>query len=92
MTTIEPMPGTVLVQLAESEYGNIPVPVKSHDSLTWGQVVSVNEDDVIACGFLRGRVAYWRKYKDDARIPNTKLALIEIKDILGSSYDSDSTN
>jgi co-chaperonin GroES (HSP10) len=82
---IEPMRGTVLVELGTSEWGDIPVPEKSHDSLTWGKVVAVNEDDKEAYGFLQNRNAHWRKYKDDARVDNN-YAFIEIKDILGTSY------
>lgn len=91
MTTYEPEPGTVLVKLAESEFGNIPVPTKAYDSLTWGLVVKLNSADTTKT-YLENRIAYWRKYKDDARVPETKFALIEIKDILGSSYESDPNN
>jgi len=89
MTSIEPMAGTVLVKLATSEFGDIPVPEKQHDSMTWGQVLLVNKFDHEIYGFLEGRMAYWRKYKDDARIPGKdKLVFIEIKDILGTSYEA----
>jgi len=89
MTSIEPMAGTVLAKLSTSEFGDIPVPEKQHDSMTWGKVLAVNGYDLEIYGYLEGRVAYWRKYKDDARIPGEdRLVFIEIKDILGTSYEA----
>lgn len=88
---IEPEPGNVLVQLPESEHGDLPVVKKEHDSLTWGTVIFVNVTDSEHYGYLLGRVAHWRKYKDDARLGGN-LALIEIRDILGTSYDTSSTD
>lgn len=91
---IEPEKGVVLVKLGVSEYGDIPVPPKDHDSLTWGEVVSINKEDRDDYSYLLGRRAHWRKYKDDLRIDakvgDSILCLIEIKDILGTSYDTDS--
>ncbi len=89
MTTIEPMPGVILVELPASEFGDVPTIAKSHDSMTYGKVLAMHELDKEE-QYLLGRVAYWRKYKDDARIPHTQYALIEISDILGSSYDTES--
>lgn len=84
--TIQPEPGNVVVKLPVSEYGDIPVPEKQHDSLTWGTVVAISEADKDKA-YLMGRTAYWRKYKDDARLGDN-LCLIEIKDIMGSSFEN----
>ena len=84
---IEPTKGTVLVELGTSEWGDIPVPEKAHDSLTWGKVVAVNESETKEYGWMVGRNAHWRKYKDDARVDRTSC-FIEIKDILGTSYEN----
>lgn len=82
------MKGVILAKLSTSEYGDIPVPEKDYDSITWGTVLAVHPEDETQYGYLLGRQAHWRKYKDDARIAGEKtLVLIEIKDILGSSYD-----
>lgn len=83
---IEPEEGVVLVLLPESEWGELPVVRKEHDSLTWGLVVAVNPGQPNKA-YLLGRNAYWRKYKDDARFG--KYALIDIKDIMGVSIGSD---
>lgn len=83
------MKGTVLAKLSASEYGDIPVPEKDYDSITWGTVVELNKDDA-DYDYLLGRQIYYRRFKDDARIAFDKtLVLIEIKDILGSSYDEE---
>lgn len=87
---IEPNEGVVLVELPTSEWGNIPVPEKPHDSLTGGMIIAINPADSEKFGHWNGRMAHWRKYKDDARIKKN-LALIEIKDILGTSYESTET-
>jgi hypothetical protein len=92
MIHVVPQPGVALVKLPVSDYGAIPVPERSHDSLTWGTVISLHEDDK-KYEYLIGRTAYWRKYKDDARVKgDDKLVFIEINDILGSSYDDSHTN
>jgi len=92
---IEPSVGTVLVKLAVSEHGDIPVPEKNHDSITNGTILAVHPDDKEKYGDLVGRTGYWRLYKDDlridARVGAEKLCLIEIKDILGSSYEDTSS-
>ena len=78
MSSIKPSRGVVLVDLIPA-FGDIPTVQKSHDSLTSGKVIAVNkydEKDLLGC------TAFWRLYKDDARLPGN-LALIEIKDILG---------
>ncbi len=90
---IEPTKGNILAKLSTSEYGDIPVPEKDYDSITWGTVVATNEEDKEEYGYLLGRQAYWRRFKDDCRIADEKtLVLIEINDILGSSYESTDTS
>ena len=97
MTILEPMQGSVLAELATSEFGDIPVPEKQHDSTTWAKVMAVNENDKEYL-YLLDRTIFYRKYKDDARIPSViedkkKLVFIDIKDILGTAYEgSASTN
>ncbi|MDE1829390.1 MAG: hypothetical protein KGI25_03605 [Thaumarchaeota archaeon] len=91
MKILEPMQGSVLVELGISEFGDIPVPTKDHDSMTWGRVIAVNEEDK-DFEFLIDRIAFWRKYKDDARVPDTiaegkRYVWIEIKDILGTANE-----
>jgi hypothetical protein len=86
---IEPSEGVVLVELA-GNFGVVTMTEKSYDSLTSGKVIAVNPNDK-GNAYLLGRTEYHRAYKDDCRIPNhddPKLALIEVKDILGSSYES----
>jgi hypothetical protein len=80
---VAPEPGVAVVQLPTSEYGDVPVLTKAHDSLTYGMLLAVNEADQKNKGYLVGRTVYFRKYKDDARLTGNQ-ALIEIKDILGS--------
>lgn len=82
MSRVEPEPGNVVVKLPEA----LPTVVKDHDSLTYGVVISVSPTDKDK-QYLLGKVAYWRKYKDDARIDN-QHALIEIKDIMGHESTS----
>lgn len=77
-SAIKPEQGIVVVEFPMV----LPTVVKDHDSLTYGKVIAVNEKDVDKA-YLLGKTAYWRKYKDDARIDNDH-ALIEIKDIMGS--------
>lgn len=89
---IEPADGVVLVKLSTSEFGDIPVPEKAHDSMTHGIIVAVSRDNSILQEHI-GKLAFWRKFKDDARIPGKeKLVLIEVKDILGYGTDSSSSN
>lgn len=86
---VEPEPGVILVRLATSEFGDVPVPEKAHDSMTHGTVVAINPENKDRA-YLMGRTAYFRKYKDDARLfEDNKLALIEIKDVLGTSYEKE---
>lgn len=87
--TIKPVKGVVVVKLPLSEFGDIPVPEKAHDSVTYGEVVSINPKDTDAKEFM-GTTVHFRKYKDDARIG--ELCLIEIKDILGSSVETTADN
>lgn len=88
MISNEPFKGVVLVELL-GEFGNIPTVVKEHTTLTSGTIIAVNKADEEEYGFLVGRTAYWRKYKDDARIGKNGC-FIDIKDILGSSYEDTS--
>lgn len=85
------MPGTALVSLGASNFGDVPVPEKSHDTITWGTIIKLNKEDEKQYGYLLNREGYWRAYKDDAKIDphvgQKKLCLIDIKDILGSSYE-----
>jgi len=84
---IEPMQGTVLVKLADSEFGAVRTPGKAYDTITWGTVIAINKNDSDH-EYLLNREAYWRPWKDEARLPFDKtLAHIEIKDILGTSYE-----
>lgn len=90
---ISPSAGVVLVELAPSNYGNFRLPEKTYDSITSGTVIAVPSDDEEHQAWV-GRTAYWRAYKDDCRVPaedGRKLALIEIKDILGTAYVSTDT-
>lgn len=91
-TIIEPADGVVLAKLSTSEFGDIPIPEKAHDSMTYGVIVKVPKGAGMENRI--GQTAFWRKYKDDARIPGKdKLVLIEQKDILGYAHsDTDSSN
>lgn len=86
---IEPRTGAVLVELAASNYGAIPLPEKSYDSITSGKIIAVSDEvSIPPLKEMIGKTGYWRLYKDDCRVegPNgEKQALIEIKDILGLS-------
>jgi len=88
---IEPQEGRVLVRLETSEYGAIPVPEKTYDSVTSGTILSVNEKDKDSYGYLVGKIGYWKLYKDDLRVgvlpTGEKLALILINDIDGTSEE-----
>jgi hypothetical protein len=87
---IEPSDGVVLVELAASNYGDFQLPEKSYDSISYGVIVAISPVPGLAKDWI-GRTAYWRMYKDDCRLTDDndrKLALIEIKDILGTSYAS----
>lgn len=88
---IEPEEGRVLVRLDTSEYGAIPVPEKTYDSVTSGVILSVNEKDKEKYDYLVGRKGYWKLYRDDLRVAvlptGEKLALILINDIDGTSKE-----
>lgn len=93
---IEPEKGRVLVKLDTSEYGDVPVPEKTYDSVVSGEIIKTSKYDKTWYGkrkykHLIGRKGYWRLYKDDlrvARLPSgEKLALILIKDIDGTSEE-----
>lgn len=93
MIMIEPQTGVVLVELATSNYGDIPMPEKSYDSITSGKIIALPEHNV-TMQFKIGDIGYWRLYKDDCRVEGPKgekLALIEVKDILGVSSASKDT-
>jgi len=88
---IEPAKGRVLVKLGASAYGEIPVPPKDYDSITYGLIVKVSEEDEKEYGNWVKKIGYWRKYKDDMRVEviegGDSLALIDIIDIMGTSYE-----
>lgn len=81
----------MLVRLETSEYGAIPVPEKTYDSVTSGIILSVNSNEESEYGYLIGRKGYWKLYKDDLRVgtlpSGEKLALIQINDIEGTSEE-----
>lgn len=85
------MKGRVLVKLGTSEYGDIPVPPKDYDSITYGEIVGVCPEEKAEYGYLVGRTGHWRRYLDDMRVAvidgGESLALIDIKDIMGTSHD-----
>lgn len=89
---IEPEEGRVLVRLETSEYGAIPVPEKTYDSVTSGTILSINPKDKDK-EYLVGRKGYWKLYMDDLRVgtlpTGEKLALILISNIEGTSRESD---
>ena len=85
---IEPAKGRVLVKLGASDYGDIPVPPKDFDSSSYGVIVKVNPEDEHDYGHWVGRVGYWKKFKDDLRLPEEdKLVLMPINDVDGTSYE-----
>lgn len=81
----------MLVRLDTSEFGAIPVPEKTYDSVTKGIILSVNSKDENEYGYLVGKRGYWRLYKDELRVgelpTGEKLALILINDIEGTSEE-----
>jgi len=82
---IKPALGIVLVELPNSNYGSVPFPEKSYDSVTYGTIVAVHPDDDQS---LLGKTEYHRLFKDDCRVKGDngeKQALIEIADIMGTS-------
>lgn len=88
---IEPAKGRVLVKLGASNYGDIPVPPKDYDSITYGLIVRVNEQDKEEYGAWVNKIGYWRQFKDDMRVEVSEggesLALVDINDIMGTSYE-----
>lgn len=88
---IEPTKGRVLVKLGASNYGDIPVPPKDYDSITYGLIIKVNELDKEQCGEWLNKIGYWRQYKDDMKVEVTEggesLALIDINDVMGISHE-----
>jgi hypothetical protein len=83
LTMIQPEVGTALVELSKS---SIPTPEKSYDSVMSGRIIALHPEDMKLKSYLLHRIGYWRQFKDDLRVSNNQ-ALIEIKDILGSSPD-----
>lgn len=91
---IEPFVGVVLVELPASNYGVIPMPSKSYDSITHGTVLAINPKDQDTWGHLVGRTVHYPTFKDDCKVKTDdkrNLQLIPIKDIYGSSY-TETTN
>lgn len=89
---IEPEVGILLIQLASSKYGAISTDKKNYkDEPTFGKVIAVNPDDETNKRFM-GRTVYYRQFKDDCRTGDDKLALIEVKDVMGSSDASTLSN
>lgn len=88
MYTTEPFLGVVLAEIPLSDSGTATVE-KSYTSLSWAVVIKLHPDDVEKYGYLLNRRIHFRLYKDDCRVKNNnkREALIEIKDILGSSYE-----
>lgn len=88
---VEPTKGRILVKLGVSEYGDIPVPPKDYDSITWGLIVKVHPDDEKEYGKWVGKFGHWKKFMDDLRIDsvvgNETLALIPIDKVDGLSYE-----
>ena len=88
---IEPTKGRVLVKLGVSEYGDIPVPPKDYDSITWGLIIKLNSEDEKQYSSWVGKYGHWKKYMDDLRIGEMAgketLALIEISKIDGISWE-----
>lgn len=87
---ITPQAGVVLVALSASNYGAVPLTEKTtFDSITSGTIIAISPLDEKDLTFKVGDMGYWRQYKDDARVKGDKgekQALIEIKDILGTSH------
>ena len=79
----EPEPGNALVNLVPT-YGDVPVPPKSYDSLTAGEILAVHPNDKDK-QYLVGRIGHWAQFKDDVRLEGN-IAFVPLKDILGSSY------
>ena len=88
---IEPTKGRVLVKLGVSEYGDIPVPPKDYDSITWGLIVKLHPDDVKEYGHWVNKFGHWRKFMDDMRVDfssgSENFALVDIDKIMGISYE-----
>lgn len=91
---IEPVSGRILVKLGVSEYGDIPVPEKTYDSITYGEILKVHPDDNIDSWV--GMTGHWRLYMDDLRVATLptgeKLALILLDKVDGISHDDDKSN
>lgn len=88
---IEPVKGRILVKLGASEYGNIPVPEKTYDSVTSGEIIKINPEDEHDYGNWVGRTGHWKQFKDDLRVATLptgeKLAIILISDVDGTSHE-----
>lgn len=85
MNKYSPQPGNALVRLIP-DYGAIKVPTKSYDSIMRGKILAINEKDSDDYIHLIGKVGHWRQFKDDLRLDD-EHALIELKDILGTSEE-----
>lgn len=88
---IEPAKGRLLVKLGASPYGDIPVPPKDYDSVTYGTIIKLHPDDMKEYGHWIGRVGYFKLYMDDLKVTDElggdKLSLIAIDKIDGTSYE-----
>lgn len=89
---IEPQPEVLLIELAASNHGDLPIG-EQYNEITQGVVIKINPEDKEFHGKLLNRTVYFRQFKGDCQIfhDKKKLALIELKDILGSSYAPENT-
>jgi len=88
---VEPSVGTVLVELAASNFGAVSTVEKKFDSITSGTIIAVNDADKDKYGIWIGRTGHWEEYKDSCRLKlstGEKGALIQIKDVAGTSYNT----
>lgn len=76
MINLEPMPGYVLVELAE-EFAGVYVPDKKYDTKTSGIVISD--------GDLKGKTVFFEEYKDGTQVKDDDkiFAFIKLEDIRG---------
>lgn len=81
MINLEPMPGYVLVELAE-EFAGVYVPDKKYDTKTSGVVIDAANDAFIK---LKGKTVYFEEYKDGTQVKaDDKIyAFIKTEDIRG---------
>jgi hypothetical protein len=82
--THKPQPGWALVSIAASEWGDIPTPQKTYDSVTSGEILEIHPSDQPEYGDLVGHVGHWAKFKDDIRFGT--FSFVKLSDIAGISY------